>query len=203
MIGFVFDANAPWDLEKIGKLDEMLKILEDNLNFRIYISELNFNEMPVRVRTKLSKYQHVIIDPLNDEEYDNFRREIRDKNIILDRKDSAVLYTSNKIDADYIVSTDTTVQLMAKRYADIYNKKVKPFHLLDMFSFLHKVKLIESNSCIKMALSLYKNKEIPYMVVRHGELIDDITKRNAWIKEETKLSVNTFNSYEHHIILLR
>lgn len=46
MIGFVFDANVPWDLEKIGKLDEMLKILEDNLNFRIYISELNFNEMP-------------------------------------------------------------------------------------------------------------------------------------------------------------
>ncbi len=200
MIGFVFDANVPWDLDKIGKLDQIMQALE-NINFKIYISDINYNEIPVRVRNKLGKYQNFAIDDLDNAELDTFIKEIRQSGVILDSKDSAVLFTSGKVDADYIVSSDTRVQLMTKKYAENHGKKARPFHLIDLLSFLHKVNLIESNLCIKMALSLYKNKEIPHMVETQGkELINNITQRNAWIKKEVQLSVNTFNNYEKHIV---
>jgi len=51
-----------------------------------------------------------------------------------------------------------------------------------------------------MALSLYKNKELPYMIENFGnELISDRTKRQSWIRTEKKSSLNTFNNYEQHI----
>ena len=198
----VFDANVPWDLvDNIDKLDEIMQVM-NNIQFKIYMSSINFNEMPVRVKRELRKHQHIIIEPEPEQiEYDEFRKEMQRNGIILDPKDSAVLYTSIKTDADYIISSDFPVRKMIKKYADIYSKKVKPFHLVNMLSFLREMNLVEPNSFIKMSLKLYKKKEIPYMVKRHGErLIKNNIEQNNWIKEETKTSVDTFNSYEGSIL---
>ncbi|MDO9096780.1 MAG: hypothetical protein Q7U60_01470 [Candidatus Methanoperedens sp.] len=189
MYTLVFDANVPWDLDTINALNETMNLM-NNINFKIYMSDINFNEMPVRVRTKLNNPQCVIIDETNTDEYDEFRKDIHRKDIMLDKKDSAVLFTSNKFNTEYIISSDTNVRRMTKKYADIYGKRITPFHLIDMFSFLRGINLIEPYSCIKMSLELYKKKEIPYMVERHGaELVSDEIKRNRWIKNETPTSV--------------
>jgi len=37
MIKFVFDANVPWDLDKINMLENIMHVL-NNVNFRIYMS---------------------------------------------------------------------------------------------------------------------------------------------------------------------
>jgi len=198
----VLDANVPWDLDiKINKLNEIMHLM-DNINFKIYMSNINFHEMPYSVQINLKNHNHVIIDNEPDQkEYSEFKNEIQRRGVILDKKDSAVLFTSNKFDADYIVSSDAQVQKMAKKYADIFGKKVKPFHLINMFSFLRGINLIEPHSCIKMSLELYKHKEIPYMIEEYGkQLIADKIRRNEWIKTEIKSSVDIFNSYEQHII---
>jgi len=199
MIKFVFDANVPWDLDKINMLENIMHVL-NNVNFRIYMSNINYIEMPINVRTKFGNYNFITIEEPNKNEYDEFRKEIRQKGIILDKKDSAVLYMCNKINANYIVSSDTKVKLASKKYIDKYNKDARPFHILDFLKFLHKGELVESKSCINMALSLYKNKELPYMIENFGnELISDRTKRQSWIRTEKKSSLNTFNNYEQHI----
>lgn len=202
MYTLVFDANVPWDLDiKINKLNEIMHLM-DNINFKIYISNINFYEMPYGVQFNLRNHNHVIVDDEPDQnEYNEFKKEIHRRGVILDHKDSAVLFTSNKYDADYIVSSDTQVRLMAKKYADSYGKKLKPFHLINLFSFLRGINLIEQHSCIKMSLKLYRNKEIPYMIEEYGkQLIADKIKRNEWIRTEIKSSVDIFNSYEQHII---
>ena len=198
----VFDANVPWDLDiNINKLNEIMHLM-DNINFKIYISNINFHEMPRSVQVNLRNNNHVIVDDKPDQnEYDEFKREMHKRGVILDYKDSAVLFTSNKYDADFIVSSDTQVRLMAKKYADRYSKKVKPFHLINLFSFLCWINLIEPHSCIKMSLKLYSKKEIPYMIDNYGkELIADKIKRNEWITTEITSSVDIFNSYQQHII---
>lgn len=136
MYTLVFDANVPWDLDiKINKLNEIMHLM-DNINFKIYISNINFYEMPYGVQVNLRNHNHVIVDDEPDQnEYNEFKKEIHRRGVILDNKDSAVLFTSNKYDADYIVTSDTQVRLMAKKYAESYCKKVKPFHLINLFSF--------------------------------------------------------------------
>ncbi|MFZ3168196.1 MAG: hypothetical protein WA130_11325 [Candidatus Methanoperedens sp.] len=201
MYTLIFDANVPWDLDlKVNTLDEIMRLM-DTINFKIYISSINFYEMKYHTQINLRKHKHVIIDEPNQNEYDGFRTALRQKGIILNAPDSAVLYTSHKFDADYIVSSDTQVRLMSEKYANSYIKKVKPFHLMDMFSFLHGINMIESNSCIKMSLKLYEHKEIPQMIEEYGkELILNKQEQSKWIRNETKSSMDTFNSYERHII---
>jgi len=201
MIQFVFDANVPWDLDKINMLEKIIHVL-NNVNFRIYMSSINYIEMPINVRNKLGNYNFIIIEEPNENEYDEFRKEIRQQGIILDKKDSAVLYMCDKINANYIVSSDTKVKLASKKYVDKYNKDARPFHILDFLKFLHKGKLVESKSCINMTINLYKNKELPYMIENFGhELISDRIKRKNWIQNETTSSLNTFNNYEQHIMI--
>lgn len=197
----VFDANVPWDLdEKIDKLDEVMRAM-NNINLKIYISNINFNEMPYGVQRNIRKHGHVVIDNDSDEnEYVEFKKDIHRKGIILSDADSAVLFISHKLDADFIISSDRRLLLMAKEYAKFYNKKVKPFHLIEMFDLIYRMNLMESNSCIKMSIKLYKNKELIRMIKEHGaELILDKIKRNDWITNEIKSSVDTFNIYERYI----
>ena len=199
---FIFDANVLWDLEEINMLDKMMNVFS-NMDLSIHMSRINYIEMPTRVRSKLRNHKSVInINEPDEIEYDEFRKEIRNQGIVLDGKDSAVLYTCNQINADYIVSSDTKVRLESKKYAEKYIKSTLPFHLLDLLKYLHKVDQIDSKLCINMALDLYKNKELPHMIKNHGgELIEDITKRQRWISENTDLSTDIFNSYGKHIVL--
>ncbi len=199
MIEFVFDANVPWDLDKINKLDTLMQAL-DNSNFKICMSDGNFMEMPIAVRNKLKKYQFVSIDKANEKNFDDFRIKMRSENIILDKNDSAVLYSCNEIDADFIVSSDTQVLLQANKYKDIFSMKTKAFHLLDLIQYLKKIGILDAKFCANLSLDLYKKKEIPHLVLNHGnELIDDTTKRNKWIINQTKSCMDTFNNYKEHI----
>lgn len=199
MIEFVFDANVPWDLEKINKLDRIMQAL-DNSNFKICMSNDNFIEMPHTVRNKFKKYQFVVIDEPDEVNFKKFRGRIRKNKIILDKKDSAVLYSCNKIDADFIVSSDTHFLLEAKKYIQFYDRKAQAFHLLDVIKYLKKMELLDAKSCVNISLNLYKKKEIPHLVTNHGnELIDDTLKRKDWINDETKFCMNTFNNYKQHI----
>ena len=199
MIKFVFDANVPWDLEKINKLDTIMQVL-DNSNFKICMSNDNFIEMHHDVRNKFRKYQFVVIDEPNEMDFKEFRTRIRNENIMLDKKDSAVLYSCNKIDADFIVSSDTHVLLEAKKYIKMFDRKTRAFHLLDVIQYLKKTGILDAKSCLNISLDLYKKKEIPHLVTNHGnELIDNVLKRNDWISDEIKSCMNTFNNYKQHI----
>ena len=201
MIKFIFDANVLWDLDKINMLEKIMHVL-NNVDFRIYMSRINYIEMPIIVRNKLKDYNFFTIEEPNENEYNEFRKEIRQKGIILDNKDSAVLYVCEKINANYIVSSDTKVNLASKKYATKYNTDTRPFHILDFLKLLHKGNLIESKLCINMALNLYKHKELPYMIENFGsELISNKTKRQNWIQTEKTSSLNTFNNYEQHIMI--
>ena len=199
MIEFVFDANVPWDLEKINKLDKIMQVL-DNSNFKICMSYDNFIEMPHDVRNKFRKYQFVVIDEPDEMDFKEFRTRIRNEKIILDKKDSAVLYSCNKTGADFIVSSDTHFLLEAKKYIKIFDRKTRAFHLLDVIKYLKQMEILDAKSCVNTSLDLYKKKEIPHLVTNHGkELIDDTLKRNDWINNETKSCMNTFNNYKQHI----
>ena len=199
MIEFVWDANVPWDLDKINKLDPIMQIL-DNSNYKICMSNNNFIEVPTFIRNKLKDYHFFSIDEPNENDFNDFRIKIRNENIILDKNDSAVLYSCNKIDADYIVSSDTQVILQANKYNSISGIKAKAFHLLDLIQYLKKIGILDAKFCAILSLDLYKKKEIPHLVTNHGnELIDDTTKRKTWIDGQTKSCMNTFNSYKEHI----
>ncbi len=201
MYTLVFDANVPWDLDiKINRLNEIMHLM-DNINFKIYISYINFNEMPYGVQRNLRNHAHVVIKNEPVHEYDAFEDEIHLKGINLCHEDSAVLYMSHKVDADFIISSDRRLLLMVKKYAKSYGKKVRPFHLIQMFSLLRGMSLIEPNVCIKMIFKLYQNKEILRMIEEHGaELIINKIERNEWIRNEIKSSVDTFNIYDQHLI---
>lgn len=200
---FIFDANVPWDLgQKVKRLDEMMSIM-NNTNFKIYISSINFYEMPRDIQEKIRKHKHIIIDETDNDELSGFIIEMHKKEIYLKDEDFAVLYTSHKFDATHIISSDMQVLLMTEEYAKCCNKKVKPFHLLHMFGLLHKNRLINYNLCTKMSLSLYKNKEIPQMIEDYGgELIYDKTKRKYWIKRELGEDgpIEKFKIYEKNIM---
>lgn len=199
MIEFVWDANVPWDLDKINKLDPIMKAL-DNSNFKICMSNDNFMEVPIVIRNKLNNYHFFSIDKPDEKNFSDFRIEMRSKNIILEKKDSAVLYSCNKIDADFIVSSDTQVLLQADKYNRIFGINAKAFHLLDLIQYLKKVGILDAKFCAILSLDLYKKKEIPHLVINHGnELINDTTKRNIWIADQTKTCMDTFNNYKEHI----
>lgn len=199
MIEFVWDANVPWDLDKINKLDPIMKAL-DNSNFKICMSNDNFMEVPIVIRNKLNGYHFFSIDEPDEKNFSDFRIKMRNKNIILEKKDSAVLYSCNKIDADFIVSSDTQVLLQADKYNRIFGINAKAFHLLDLIQYLKKVGILDAKFCAILSLDLYKKKEIPHLVINHGnELISDTTKRNIWIADQTKTCMDTFNNYKEHI----
>ena len=199
MIEFVWDANVPWDLDKINKLDPIMKAL-DNSNFKICMSNDNFMEVPIVIRNKLKDYHFVSIDEPDEKNFSDFRIKMRSENIILEKNDSAVLYSCNKIDADFIVSSDTQVLLQANKYNSIFGIKAKAFHLLDLIQYLKKVGILDAKFCAILSLDLYKKKEIPHLVINHGkELINDTTKRNIWIADQTKSCKDTFNNYKEHI----
>lgn len=199
MIEFVWDANVPWDLDKINKLDPIMKAL-DNSNFKICMSNDNFMEVPIVIRNKLKDYHFVSIDEPDEKNFSDFRIKMRSKNIILEKKDSAVLYSCNKIDADFIVSSDTQVLLQANKYNSIFGIKAKAFHLLDLIQYLKKIGILDAKFCAILSLDLYKKKEIPHLVINHGnELINDTTKRKIWIADRTKSCMDTFNNYKEHI----
>ena len=199
MIEFVWDANVPWDLDKINKLDPIMKAL-DNSNFKICMSNDNFMEVPIVIRNKLKDYHFFSIDEPDEKNFSDFRIKMRSKNIILEKNDSAVLYSCNKIDADFIVSSDTQVLLQADKYNRIFGINAKAFHLLDLIQYLKKVGILDAKFCAILSLDLYKKKEIPHLVINHGnELINDTTKRNIWIADQTKTCMDTFNNYKEHI----
>ena len=199
MIEFVWDANVPWDLDKINKLDPIMKAL-DNSNFKICMSNDNFMEVPIVIRNKLKDYHFFSIDEPDEKNFNDFRIKMRSKNIFLDKNDSAVLYCCNEIDADFIVSSDTQVLLQANKYNSVFDIKAKAFHLLDLIQYLKKIGILDANFCSILSLDLYKKKEIPHLVINHGnELINDTTKRKIWITSQTKSCMDIFNNYKEHI----
>lgn len=204
MYVFILDANIPRDLKKVKKLDEILSLM-NNIDFKIYISSINFYEIPYDIRENIrKKHSHIVIDETDVKELAVFTKEMHRKGVILCDKDLAMLYTSHKLNATHIISSDTQVLLMTKKYAKCCNERVEPFHLLHMFSLLHKIMLIDYKLCIKMSLNLYKNKEIPQMIEEYGDdLITDKIKRSDWKENELKVEygpIGKFEIYERHII---
>ncbi|WP_135604092.1 hypothetical protein [Methanococcoides sp. NM1] len=199
MIVCVFDANVPWDLYKLDKLDQIMKLFS-SANLSIHMSNDNFLEMPRTIGNMFKTYQNVEIDESDDNGLNTFKKQIRDEGIILDKKDSAVLYSCDKIDADFVVSSDTNVILSTNKYANTYSKKVKGFHILDIITYLKNENFLDKNECMRIFLALYSKKEIPYLVETHGnELIRDVSTRSIWIAGNTKSCIAKFNTYSKHI----
>ncbi len=201
---FILDANVPRDLNKVKRLDEIMSLM-NNVDFKIYISSINFYEMPYEIQENIrKKHSHIVIDETDKNELSVFTKKMHKKGVILTDKDFAMLYTSHKLNATHIISSDTQVLLMTKKYAKCCDKNVEPFHLLNMFGLLHKIMLIDFKLCIKMSLSLYKNKEIPQIIEEYGdELITNKIKRSIWKENELKVEygpIGKFGIYERHII---
>lgn len=196
----VFDANVPWDLYKLNKLDLIMQSLL-SADFSISMAEVNFLEMPVDVQKAFKKHQNVNLVSHDIDEFDQFRKDIREKSIILDKKDSAVLYTCAKYNASYVVSSDTQVISMMKKYAEKYNIKIFAYHIVDIITLLNKENRLSNKASLDIFVELYSKKEIPHLVATHGgELISDVLKREKWVTKNTESCTTKFNIYGKHIL---
>lgn len=203
MIVCIFDANVPWDLCKINKLDLIMKSLL-SANFNIYMSSDNFNEMPIKIRKAFEKYTNVNIVISDIEEFDNFKKEIRNKEIILEKNDTAVLYSCFKYNASYVISSDTEVIRKTKKYAETYKKDISAYHIVEMITLLNKENLLSNKDSLNIFIELYSKKEIPHLVGTHGaELINDTLKRREWVDTNTKSCTAKFNIYGKHILSVK
>lgn len=196
----VFDANVPWDLYKLNKLDLIMQSLL-SADFSISMSEVNFLEMHLDVREAFKKHQNINLVAHDENKFEDFRKEIRNKGVMLDKKDSAVLYSCAENNASYVVSSDTQVLSMTKKYAEKYNKKIFAYHIVDIITLLNKENRLSNKDSLHIFVELYSKKEIPHLVATHGdELISDRLKRNKWVTENTESCTTKFNIYGKHIL---
>lgn len=196
----VFDANVPWDLDKINKLDLIMQLLL-SVNFSVFMSMDNFLEMPLDVRKAFKKHQNVNLITHDESKFKEFREEIRYKGIVLEKNDSAVLYLCSEKNASYMVSSDTKVIHMTKNYAKEYSKKINAFHIVEIIYYLCINNMLSKRDCLDILTGLYSKKEIPHLVKTYGEeLISDKLYRETWIKDETKSCTTKFNTYRTYIL---